>query len=182
MKVEDAKTIVEELKGRFEAPFSSSDKAHIVRLYWEVLGKEFKPTSCQQCYHDALIEVYLYLKKYNKMKEKCNYRMRAGFIISCPRFENGKIYTNDNLTDEVAEEYLAQFPKNVEMFQQLPKGFSIKKVQEKVAKRNKKQETPTEPELEEKPAPAEVQEKQEPTPAEKEKTPTETGMEGKVSK
>lgn len=170
MKVEDAKTIVEELKGRFEAPFSSSDKAHIVRLYWEVLGKEFKPTSCQQCYHDALIEVYLYLKKYNKMKEKCNYRMRAGFIISCPRFANGKIYTNDNLTDEVAEEYLAQFPKNVEMFQQLPKGFSIKKVQEKVAKRNKKEETP-----------AEVQEKQEPTPAEKEETPTETGMEGKVS-
>ena len=170
MKVEDAKTIVEELKGRFEAPFSSSDKAHIVRLYWEVLGKEFKPTSCQQCYHDALIEVYLYLKKYNKMKDKCNYRMRAGFIISCPRFANGKIYTNDNLTDEVAEEYLAQFPKNVEMFQQLPKGFSIKKVQEKVAKRNKKEETP-----------AEVQEKQEPTPAEKEETPTETGMEGKVS-
>jgi hypothetical protein len=142
MKVEDAKTIVEELKGRFEAPFSSSDKAHIVRLYWEVLGKEFKPTSCQQCYHDALIEVYLYLKKYNKMKEKCNYRMRAGFIISCPRFANGKIYTNDNLTDEVAEEYLAQFPKNVEMFQQFPEGFSIKKVQKKVAERNKKQEKP----------------------------------------
>jgi hypothetical protein len=166
MKVEDAKTIVEELKGRFEAPFSSSDKAHIVRLYWEVLGKEFKPTSCQQCYHDALIEVYLYLKTYNKMKEKCNYRMRAGFIISCPRFANGKIYTNDNLTDEVAEEYLAQFPKNVEMFQQLPEGFSIKKVQKKVADRKKKQE---------KAAPAEVQEKQEkPTLAEqKEATPAE---------
>jgi len=171
MKVEDAKTIVEELRGRFDAPFSSSDKAHIVRLYWEVLGKEFKPTSCQQCYHDALIEVYLYLKKHNKMKEKCNYRMRAGFIISCPRFANGKIYTNDNLTDEVAEEYLAQFPKNVEMFQQLPKGFSIKKVQEKVAKRNKKEETP-----------AEVQEKQkEATPAEQEEKVAEK-QEEKVSK
>lgn len=171
MKVEDAKAIVEELKGRFEAPFSSSDKAHIVRLYWEVLGKEFKPTSCQQCYHDALIEVYLYLKKYNKMKEKCNYRMRAGFIISCPRFANGKIYTNDNLTDEVAEEYLAQFPKNVDMFQQLPKDFSIKKVQKKVADRKKKQEKA-----------AEVQEKQEkPTLAEqKEATPAE--QEEKVSK
>jgi hypothetical protein len=167
MTVEDAKTIVKELKGRFDAPFSSSDKAHIVRLYWEVLGKEFKPTSCQQCYHDALIEVYLYLKKYNKMKDKCNYRMRAGFIISCPRFANGKIYTNDNLTDDVAEEYLAQFPKNVEMFQQLPKDFSIKKVQEKVAKRNKKQEKP-----------AKKQEK----PAKKQEKVVEPELEGKVSK
>jgi hypothetical protein len=167
MTVEDAKTIVEELRGRFEAPFSSSDKAHIVRLYWEVLGKEFKPTSCQQCYHDALIEVYLYLKKNNKMKDKCSYRMRAGFIISCPRFANGKIYTNDNLTDDVAEEYLAQFPKNVEMFQQLPKDFSIKKVQEKVAKRNKKQEKP-----------AKKQEK----PAKKQEKVAEPELEGKVSK
>ena len=167
MKVEDAKTIVEELRGRFDAPFSSSDKAHIVRLYWEVLGKEFKPTTCQQCYHDALIEVYLYLKKYNKMKEKCNYRMRAGFIISCPRFANGKIYTNDNLTDEVAEEYLAQFPKNVDMFQQLPKDFSIKKVQKKVAERNKKQEKP-----------AKKQEKV----AEKQEKVAEPELEGKVSK
>lgn len=156
MTVEDAKTIVEELKGRFDAPFSSSDKVRIVRLYWEVLGKEFKPTSCQQCYHDALIEVYLYLKKYNKMKAKCNYRMRAGFIISCPRFANGKIYTNDNLSDDVAEEYLAQFPKNVDMFQQLPKDFSIKKVQKKVADRKKEEKEATPAEVQE-----EVAEKQE---------------------
>lgn len=134
MNVEEAKTIVQELKGRFDAAFSSSDKERIEMLYWEVLGKEFKPTSCQQCYHDALIEIYLYLKKYNKMKEKSKYRMRAGFIINCPAFDGGKIYTNDNLTDDVAERYLAQFPQNVEMFQELPKDFSVKKVQEKVKK------------------------------------------------
>lgn len=134
MNVEEAKTIVQELKGRFDAAFSSSDKERIEMLYWEVLGKELKPTSCQQCYHDALIEIYLYLKKYNKMKEKSKYRMRAGFIINCPAFDGGKIYTNDNLTDDVAERYLAQFPQNVEMFQELPKDFSVKKVQEKVKK------------------------------------------------
>lgn len=134
MNVEEAKAIVQELKGRFDAAFSSSDKERIEMLYWEVLGKEFKPTSCQQCYHDALIEIYLYLKKYNKMKEKSKYRMRAGFIINCPAFDGGKIYTNDNLTDDVAERYLAQFPQNVEMFQELPKDFSVKKVQEKVKK------------------------------------------------
>ena len=134
MNVEDAKTIVQELKGRFDAAFSSSDKERIEMLYWEVLGKELKPTSCQQCYHDALIEIYLYLKKYNKMKEKSKYRMRAGFIINCPAFDGGKIYTNDNLTDDVAERYLARFPQTVEMFQELAKDFSVQKAQAKVKK------------------------------------------------
>lgn len=134
MKVEEAKRIVEELRGRFDAPYSSSDKGRIVMLYWEVLGKEFKPTSCQQCYHDALIEIYVYLKRENKMKEKSNYRMKAGFIISCPEFDGGKVYTNDNMTDDVAERYLAAYPKNVRMFQVLPEGFDVKKVQAKMKK------------------------------------------------
>lgn len=60
------------------------------------------------------------------MKEKCKFRMRAGFIINCPAFEGGKIYTNDNLTDAVAEKYLAKFPKNADMFQELPKDFKVK--------------------------------------------------------
>lgn len=42
--------------------------------------------------------------------------MRAGFIIRTPDFENGKIYTNDNLTDDVAERYMTQYPSKREMF------------------------------------------------------------------
>lgn len=51
------------------------------------------------------------------MAEKLNYRLKAGAIINCPAFKGGKIFSNDNLTDEVAEEYLKQFPDNVELFQ-----------------------------------------------------------------
>ena len=119
MTLEQAKTLTNDLRGRFNAPFSSFDKQSIAQLYYEVLGKEFKPTTCQQCYHDALIEIYLYLKRENKMKAKCNYRMRAGFIINCPTFHNGTVYTNANLTDEVAEEYIAAFPQNADLFQRL---------------------------------------------------------------
>ena len=132
MNFEQAKSLTQDLRGRFDAPFSSYDKNTIEQLYFEVLGKEFKPTSCQQCYHDALIEIYVYLKKIGKMKEKCNYRMRAGFIINCPTFHNGKVYTNDNLTDEVAAEYLKQFPKNVDMFQQVPIATTKKATAPKV--------------------------------------------------
>lgn len=119
MTLEQAKTLTNDLRGRFNASFSSFDKQSIAQLYYEVLGKEFKPTTCQQCYHDALIEIYLYLKRENKMKAKCKYRMRAGFIINCPKFHNGTVYTNANLTDEVAEEYIAAFPQNADLFQRL---------------------------------------------------------------
>lgn len=120
MSYEEAISISNDLRTRFDAPFSNIDKSTIVELYGEVLGKTFHPTSCQQCYHDALIEIVLYLRKEKRMAEKCNYRLRAGYILNSPHFRGGKIYTNDNLTDEVAEEYLNMFPDNRSMFQALP--------------------------------------------------------------
>ena len=106
----------EELRAKFSKSFSSSEKAVIVQMYSEVLGKTFRPTTCQQCYHDALIEIYLYLRKHKAMEKKSIYRLRAGFIISCPTFHNGQIYSNDNLTDAIAEEYLQMFPQKAAMF------------------------------------------------------------------
>lgn len=120
MTYKEAMLIVEDLKGRFDAPFGSSDKQNIECLYTEVLRKRFVPTSCQQCYHDALVEIYVKLKKDKKMPKVCNYRLKAGFIISCPDFYNGKIFTNENLTDKVAKEYLAKYPKMEDYFQKIP--------------------------------------------------------------
>lgn len=120
MTYEEARAKAEELKARFDKPFGASDKATIERMYSEVTRKRFVPTTCQQCYHDALIEIYLTLKREKAMPKKCNYRMKAGFIISCPDFYNGKIFTNENLTDKVAKEYLAKYPKMEGYFQQIP--------------------------------------------------------------
>lgn len=120
MTYEEAVETTEELRARFDNSFDNSDKGVIARLYEEVLGKELRPTTCQQCYHDALIEIYLYLKNNKAMKKKCNYRLRAGFIIACPDFHNGKIFTNDNLTDDVAREYLQKYPKQETYFQTIP--------------------------------------------------------------
>lgn len=122
MTYEEARQEAERLREAYERSYTEREKRMVARLYMEVLGKEFRPTSCQQCYHDALIEVYLYLKNNKTMAKKCNYRLRAGFIISCPDFQGGKIYTNDNLTDTVAEAYLKKYPKQEKMFQQLPEA------------------------------------------------------------
>jgi hypothetical protein len=42
--------------------------------------------------------------------------MRAGFIIQCPSFHKGEVFTNANLTDKIAEEYLKKFPKQKDYF------------------------------------------------------------------
>lgn len=116
MDLEEAKRLIADLKTRFVEPYSSGDKSTIEKLYSAVLGKTFVPTSCQNCYHDAVIEIYRYIKINNAMKKKSKYTMRAGFIINCPTFRGGQIFTNDNLTDDVAEEYIKRFPKNTDLF------------------------------------------------------------------
>lgn len=121
MEYLEALNMVDELKARFEAGFSTSDKESIAELYSEVLRKELKRTNCNDCYRDALIEVYIYLRTEKKMKAKCAYSLLAGVIIQ--DFENGKVYTNANLTDEVAEGYLKRFPKQIQMFAKYPENW-----------------------------------------------------------
>lgn len=121
MTVEEVYKTIEELKGSINSPFDFSQKGRIETMYQEVLGKTFAPTSCQSCYHDALIEIYCYLKKHGKMKEKTKYALKAGAIIRCPLFHDGEIYTNETLTDEIAREYLQMFPNQQGIFQSIPK-------------------------------------------------------------
>lgn len=99
--------------------FSSTDKSNIERLYKEVLGKEFLKTSCTDCYRDAIIEMTIYIKKNKRMKEKCNYRLKNGVLLQ-PEFGSSEMYTNDNITDKVAEKYLAKNPEGEIYFSYLP--------------------------------------------------------------
>ena len=138
MTYEEATAKVSELKERFDRPFDATDKAVIESLYIEVTRKRFVPTTCQQCYHDAVIEIYLKLKKEKAMPKQCNYVMKAGFIISCPDFYNGKIFTNENLTDKVAHEYLTKYPQMEKYFQKIPSEELIENKQP--AGSNKKKE------------------------------------------
>ena len=119
MTYEEAVITSNELKKHLNGAFSVSQKEQIQKLYSAVLRKSLKVTSCQRCYHDALIEVILYLRKEGRMKEECAYSLRAGFIIHCPTFRGGKIYTNDNLTNDVARDYLAAFPGQRSMFSRI---------------------------------------------------------------
>ena len=120
MTYQEALDRVEELRGHGNAPFSVEQKRLISQIYPEIMGKPFRRTACQRCYHDAVIEMAVKLRKEQKMREKCDYHMRAGFIIRCGDFDNGEIYTNANLTNDVARRYLERFPQKRAMFDRIP--------------------------------------------------------------
>ena len=111
---------LKELGGKI--PLSSSDKSDIEVIYHEVFGRTFVKTSCGDCYRDAVIEMYSYLKKYGKMKEKSNYALKNGVLLQVG-FGSSEMYTNDNLTDEAAERFLAENPKGIVLFTLTPSNW-----------------------------------------------------------
>lgn len=137
MSVDEAIRRITELRGRVDSGLSSMEKAKIARLYSEVLGKTFKPTSCRDCYRDACIEMELYLRKNGAMKEKSRYVLLNGVIIR--EFGTGKVYSNANLTDKVAEAWLRKYPQQIKMFAAYPEDWK-ERLAKPVRKRVKKEE------------------------------------------
>lgn len=105
-----------------ESSFSSAEKSEIESLYLDVLDKRFVKTSCNDCYKDAVFEMYSYLKKNGKMKEKTRYRLKNGVLLQMG-FGSGEFYTNSTLTDEVAERYLAKYPERINYFAVFPEDW-----------------------------------------------------------
>lgn len=107
---------VNELKGHLDSDALFDFKDEIDALSLAVLGYKVKRCNCRDRYADALITIYKKLKNNEPMKSEITTRMRRGFLITW----KGKHYTCHNITDEVAREYLAEFPQNAKMFEVLP--------------------------------------------------------------
>ena len=107
---------VNELKGHLDSDALFDFKDEIDALSLAVLGHKVKRCNCRNRYTDALITIYKKLKNNEPMKSEITTRMRRGFLITW----KGKHYTCHNITDEVAREYLAEFPQNAKMFEVLP--------------------------------------------------------------
>ena len=105
------------MRSRFESGFSSSDKVKIETLYLKICGKRVRNTGCNDCYRDAYIETTLKLKTLGKMPKKPNYVLKAGAIIH-PQ-GTSKFYSL-NISDEVAENWLGQYPAEISKFETYP--------------------------------------------------------------
>lgn len=118
MTVDEVKILLSDLNRGYNTPYSSAEQATIERLYYEVLGKHLNGCRCPDKWHDAVLEINSYIKKHGKMKEKSNYKLRAGVILQIAG--SSEIYTNDNLTDEVAAAFLKEHPNAAGRFEVIP--------------------------------------------------------------
>lgn len=116
--VDEVKILLSDLNRGYNTPYSSAEQATIERLYYEVLGKRLSGCRCPDKWHDAVLEINSYIKKHGKMKEKSNYKLRAGVILQIAG--SSEIYTNDNLTDEVAAAFLKEHPNATGRFEVIP--------------------------------------------------------------
>ena len=112
--------VLSEMKGRINN-LSSSDKSFIENTYKIVLWRQFTKTSCGDCYKDAVMQIYNYLKKNEIMTRKSNYLLKAGVILMMPGCKD--IYNNQNLTDDVAERHLKDKPKAINLFESYPEDW-----------------------------------------------------------
>lgn len=103
---------------RADKPYSTAEESIISNLYTEITGKKVRDCNCRDKWRDAVIEALLYLKKHKAMREKCDYKLRAGVILHISG--SSEVYTNDNLTNEVAEKFLKDNPNAVGRFAVIP--------------------------------------------------------------
>lgn len=122
----------EEIKRRVSAwgiqsEFSTPEKAAIEQMYFDVLGKHIRNCNCPDRYRDAVIELRIFTKNHLTM-EKSKYVLKAGVVIQPST--TSEVYTNDNLTDAVAEQFLKERPGARGLFETIPSSTAEVKVPE----------------------------------------------------
>ncbi len=111
------------MKSRYKEGFSSAERRFLDQLHFRLFGKGITNRGCPDCYRDAYAMIRLQLKKFpmSELKKQCRYRLKAGAIVQF--FGESTVYTNHNLTDEVAERFLRMNPKWSRLFSSLPEGW-----------------------------------------------------------
>jgi len=105
-------------------------RERVDRLYWAVCRKHLRTCKCKNVEKDALLEIYaklMYHKKTNTTMAQA--RLVRGVVLQY----KGAHYTNSNLTDEVARDFLASFPQRKDWFEILPSATTEKQVVAEVA-------------------------------------------------
>jgi hypothetical protein len=87
-------------------------KKLIASTYRQIFHENLR-VSCITCYIEAIFKII----KIVETKKSCNYRLKKGAILQP---FGGGIITNDNITDEIAEECLRNHAANPSMFDIMP--------------------------------------------------------------
>lgn len=118
MTREEAVNLFNELSGVVGyTPIPEAVKQGVRRLYRYVTGEPLKHCNCPDLYSDAIIVIQLKLKAMEDKKQQ-SYKLKRGVVIQLQ--DTTDVYTRDNLTDEVAREYLEKYPNKANLFDAIP--------------------------------------------------------------
>lgn len=130
MTLTEAQAVLKELRGLAPSSNGLADfKARVDALYFAVCGKHLRKCKCKDVINDALIEIQVYINRQNKKTMNANNhisRLVRGVVLKV----GTNHYTNANLTDEVARQFLSEFPQRVDWFEILPPKDAPKVVAE----------------------------------------------------
>lgn len=105
-------------------------RERVDRLYWAVCRKHLRTCKCKNVEKDALLEIYAKLMYHSKTNTTMTQaKLVNGVVLQW----KGNHYTNANLTDEVAREFLNAFPIRKDWFAVLPSASTEKQVVAEVA-------------------------------------------------
>lgn len=104
---------------------SYPQKKRVEELTRLILNAEVRKCNCTDRFLDALFMCRKQLKTYGVMKTPCKYKLKNNVVL---QFQNN-VYTNANLTDEVAEAYLAKYPKTTYFVEKAVVEVSEKQVE-----------------------------------------------------
>ena len=108
------------MKSRFDEGFSASDRLFIRSVYNRLFGKDIRNLGCPDCYRDAYMEIIHRLKKDKIMPKEKKFILRNGVLLHAFK---GEVFTNANLTDEIAMDALNENMSREKLFARVPDNW-----------------------------------------------------------
>lgn len=121
------------MESRYHTGFSAADRDFLDKLHRELYGVPVTNTNCGNCYRDAYVLISVKLKREQAMPSKSDYTLKAGAIIH--PVGTSRFYTNPLPSNDVAEEYLSQYPGQISLFAHYPEDWE-KRVAAYVERKN----------------------------------------------
>lgn len=104
----------------FRGEYTQKQKGEIENLYKQVFRESFTPTSCSNCYHDAVDKMWAYIRKHGDVMPEREFVLKHGAVINVGEFGSGRFYIRHTLTDDLALEYLRKNPAGIREFEAYP--------------------------------------------------------------
>lgn len=105
---------------RSRGEYTQKQKREIENLYKQVFREQFTPTSCSNCYHDAVDKMWAYIRKHGDVMPEREFILKHGAVINVGKFGSGQFYIRHTLTDALALEYLRKNPAGIREFEAYP--------------------------------------------------------------